>query len=465
MGKFVRLTMLGIGLAMGLVTAPSVLAIEAMVDETTGTATGISEMSQTPTEAIVTGVENGAEAETETEVAGSDSWQALKECLEADEPEGSAAAVCALKPGAEITDANSLITISGNKTLDLAGGSITGTGEGGSWFIFDKDASEAMSLNIIGEGTLTNTGGADKPTITIYGSSTITEKFAHLTIASGVKLENATLSIVANQGNNYGTVVDIYGTIHDDIDFATPISISANIRNTENIPVINLHEGAAVVNARAAAILQAGPSTLNIEKATVKGGSGIVSKAGTINAAGGSITGTSEWSAGEARESGYKTTGAAIQVEYGEKYQHNVVISLSGGAVLTSERGNAIQEYGEGGKALESVTLSGDVVLKAGEDKPVMTAVQPDLVALVDGEKTDLSQINTVFPMAADAPEEVVTRNPETTDKIFTYVAIAGVAILGLVITIVVAKCTKKKSKKQTGAGGKARRQGKKSRH
>ena len=146
-------------------------------------------------------------------------------------------------------------------------------------------------VEINGPGEIRNENSqSDAGTIYVYGSGSNDGSTTHLTIGAGVTVSGIIPIVVSSTaGANYGTTVDVYGTLKNDVfqnsDPSDPVdgsalSVNGTIKNGD--VKINIHEGANLSSLvqNGAGIYQGGLSNITVTKATVSGRSGIITKAG-----------------------------------------------------------------------------------------------------------------------------------------------------------------------------------------
>ena len=235
-----------------------------------------------------------------------------------------------------------------NITINLNNYNIEGTGN--ATILLTKGDLKITGYGKIINRKLTSING----TLCIYGSSTDVEKNSTLTIDTNVTIEGINpINIILNAANesvNFGTTVDIYGTILNNAKTASTVSAAlsthGNIKNAAHAPIINIHDGAKLISnvEDGTGIYQAGNSNITINKATIEGQTGIITKSGTLNLKGTTVTATGPKNEPKPLNNGFEGTGAAIQVESNKGYYGKVNISIDGGT-YTSSNNATILEY------------------------------------------------------------------------------------------------------------------------
>ncbi len=235
-----------------------------------------------------------------------------------------------------------------NVTLDLNEFNIEG--KGNATILLTKG-----TLKITGSGKIINKNTASpNGTLCVYGSKTDVVKNSNLTIDSNVTIEGINpVNIILNADNqpvNFGTTIDIYGTILNNVKTNSTVSAAlsthGNIKNTTNAPIINIHDGATLSSTieDGAGIYQAGYGQTTIDKATISGASGLIIKAGKANLNGATIKATGQKVSPLPSGNGFNGTGAAIQIESNDTYAGEIELIIDGGT-YESDHNAAILEY------------------------------------------------------------------------------------------------------------------------
>lgn len=187
--------------------------------------------------------------------------------------------------------------------------------------------------------------------------------------------------MTGNDTTGDGAIVDFYGSI----ETFTPssyndeghIGINVNGRlkaTTGSVPVINIYEGSSIKaphgtcptcsdNANdSPAIYGAGYAIWNIYGGTITGDEALSIKSGKFNITGGKLNATGAYiDPATSYGSGSESTGAAISITNNNAYARNVSLTISGGAV-TSTNGSAIYEsdtQNQQGNAVTSLSITG----------------------------------------------------------------------------------------------------------
>ncbi len=188
-----------------------------------------------------------------------------------------------------------------------------------------------------------------------------------------------------SQGKNhaYGLVVDIYGKLTNNLSgYVSPtvISVDSKLKDIENAPVINIHDGATLENNNEGGlgIYLFGYAHINAGKATVNAHTGIFITSGSLNLNGTSVTGNGQKSYKVEGKTG--ASGSAIQIESNASYAGNIEVVIDGGT-YTSNCNSALIEYVNGdteNKIKEIKILDGE--FKSAEDH--------DTISIFEGLKS-----------------------------------------------------------------------------
>ena len=268
---------------------------------------------------------------------------------------------CTIKLLDDVTSSGLLPSIQKNLTLDLGGHTIFTSS---ALYIGDREAigsnpavSGTNPIVTIQNGTISSTGaGVD---VIRIGSGSVTADnldimapVSSISTACGVSMTGGAFTLEADssilsgsigiQVLGTGTTVDVYGSVTTQgKNLKVPdYGIMGNGTDTTN-STITLHPG-ATVQSDGMAIYHPQTGTLNIDGATVTGGTGVAMKGGTLNVTGDAvITATGEKQQPVAQSSGVTDTGDAIYVE-GNYSDKRVVVNIEKGTI-TSAQGNAVQ--------------------------------------------------------------------------------------------------------------------------
>lgn len=215
-------------------------------------------------------------------------------------------------------------------------------------------------VKFTGNGKIQNSQPKNKAgTLYVKGSNNEVDKnYTHLIIDKNVSVEGPNPLVIDSYStepeynNCYGAVVDIYGSIINNLSGSaspTVISINAKLKDINNAPIINIHDGAIIKNTIEAGvgIYLFGYANINVEKATIEAHTGIFATSGSINLEGTTIKANGQVDYKEKYGAGTGITGAAIQIESNPKYKGNVEVNIDGGN-YTSECNSAIVEYSNG---------------------------------------------------------------------------------------------------------------------
>lgn len=374
-------------------------------------------------------------------------WATLKSCLQ---NTGGEAVTCTL--GGDI-EADSGVTLGNNVTLDLANHKITVTAvqNGSIW------ARNGNSSIITGQGgsivRTTTDPEHSAPIIAVEGSATPTT----LEIQKGVTISGVQPMVIYptdsdNTAANNQSKITIAGDLVNNVKKNDNTENSAiEINGTiQGGPVINI---TGKLTGMQAGIYQAGNATTTLNGATVTGtsGSGIAIKAGTLNLANTAIIAQGNKVESKPLPGGFLATGAGIQVEANSGYQGNIDINIQNGTSITSQKGDAIEAYGNADDKIEAVTITGDDVTLDAPNGSVLAVANEETINFpeltVNGEKVSIAELATLTEFSTVptpvAPEEN-PENPNTADPMALYITIAAVALTGLGATALIASKTRR---------------------
>ncbi len=362
---------------------------------------------------------------------GITTWADLKACLETED-------VCGL--GSNIDDWGEDVVINAGRsvTLDLGSYSLTSASPnaylqvqlGGDLTLKGQDTSSIVNQQTGSTGTIRVYGNGDP------------ENPTNVTVESGVTLEGVIpINVHVNDAGNYADL-DIAGKLLNNSKNSSS-DYALNIHSSIKEPGVKVNISGSVESTVGVGIFQSGVADTTIS-GSVSGLSGIIAKSGTLTVDGGSVTGTGGYSEGASRENGFKTTGAAIQIDSWADAAGNIELSIKNGAKLSSTHGNVIHEYGEANH-LKSIAMSGAVTLETtGKERVVLAAAQPNITITLDGEPFDSAKLTSVPGFTTVEGAELASShssNPDTADaSVVPYVAIAVIAVAGLGGTVIFAK-------------------------
>ena len=296
-------------------------------------------------------------------------------------------------------------------TLDLGQKTITGTGT--------RTFNIKQGNVTIKNGKIYNGNSqSDAGNIYIYGNTSNSGAYTTVTIENTAVIQGIDPIVVSSSGGkNYGTVLTIKGSLINDqaqegIDSA---ALTVQGRNQNSDLKINIDSSATLRSTvpGGAGIFQSGVSTTTV-KGTVEGKTGIVVKTGELDIeTGAKVTATattSEVEEPEARTSGFKGTGAAIQIESRQSSSGNTTVKANGGTI-TSTSNSAIIEYGAEETKLETFELAEEVTINSAEGK--------DNLQLTEGASTkvDSTLAHKVTVTTSDGEEHGTATITTDTDK------------------------------------------------
>ena len=361
-----------------------------------------------------------------------DNWDGLKTCLITPD------STCTLKADLEADLTSSGVILADNVTLNLGTHTLTINGTTKAIWV-----DQGHKATITGPGKIQSEEGYG---VAVEGN--IAGDPTELTIGEGVEINAAKpLGVYYNTAGTDQNVskIQIDGTLTSTSSAA--LDINGKIR--QDGPEITI---TGTLNGVTAGIYQAGSSTITINNGKVSGKSGIVTKAGTLILNNAQVIATGAYSEGNlAYEQGgnYALNGAALQIvsqtAEGDgnttTYAGDIDIQINN-STLTSQNGNAIQAFGQGGEksGIASITMSGDTHLTSAAGLPAFSnGVEGFAGVTEDGKVIDLNS-NSVWPIPVPETPADTTPNPDTADPISLYITIAAVALIGLSATAVLAK-------------------------
>ena len=216
-------------------------------------------------------------------------------------------------------------------------------------------------LNLL-QGDLTLRNGTVKPNTTsqpinVYGAGETTGGSSELTVEDDVTIE-AVFGICifpeASSGNKYGynATVNVYGNVTGS---SGGVFVSGNIGadpdvnddmqdNPDNLPVLNIYDGAEVSGADSSqGVALNGLAVVNIyDGATVTGTEAVGVKSGILNVYGGTLTAVgAAQDPATANNNGTEETGAAISITGTYSKYGPIAVNVEGGSI-TSTNGTAL---------------------------------------------------------------------------------------------------------------------------
>lgn len=394
-------------------------------------------------------------------------WNDLENCLKT----SNITATCKLGGSFNATDG---VVVGDDITLDLNGQTLTI--DNGGYIYVQKGHSLTIKNGTIEKNTDT------KGFATIYVKGNTEDAPTEFTLAEDATIRGISAIQVSdnssNSDNNYSTI-NLAGTIDNNIAMDgyddSAIAVDGDIK--ANGPTITV-TGTGSLKGIDTGIYQAGASNIIIDGGKVEGASGIITKAGAIKLTNNaSVKATGEYVENpSAAEGGYQAaTGAGIQIEANKSYAGNITIDITD-STITSDHGDAIQEYGGKGteepQPLQAINLNGDVTLTPAEGRQVLAIASEgikedaEIKLTIDGEGAALTTLtnaegafttetpssgsssSTPTPTPTPTPEtkpeaekkpEAEEENPNTSDALALYLGIVAVSILGLGATSVLA--------------------------
>lgn len=221
-------------------------------------------------------------------------------------------------------------------------------------------------LNLRGKGTIRES----KPeygAVMLMGSNDPNDKdYSILNVGKDVTLEGWSGVFVNHKnGTAYGVKVNLDGKIKaindTNGDNGIGVYVNGNIKNKENIPIINISDN-AYITSTGNGLYIAGNSTFNISSAYINGEeSGIGIKSGNLNINGATVISNGpDKTPTEGYNNGIRPSGTAIQIESNNGYVGDMNIDIDSGS-FKSKNSNVIYEYiGKGTSTeVDSIDISG----------------------------------------------------------------------------------------------------------
>lgn len=380
---------------------------------------------------------------------------------------------------------NSAVTIANDKEIDLGSYTLTTTktitinadvvikGTGSIYAASGVDPMikvvEFASLDVQG-GTLFNESKFSD-VIKLEGSKTDTTNKTEVTIGANATLKGNYGISISNGGNNYGAVVNFAGlfegiTGNNSYNEGTiGINLNGNNKATSgNVPVINIKGGSITTAAgtsgnanddSAPAIYAAGYGIWNISGGELTGTEALGIKSGVFNITGGVFNATGEYvEPPVANGDGSVATGSAVSITANDGYASEVELTVDGG---TFESKNAFALYeGDttvGSDAVKTIAINdGEFVGKEGSvysknetgfvsGGTFNLDVEEELVAdgLITTKDTNGNYVIGT-PASSNAGNSTNVKNPDTSDGVFGYIALALISVLAISSCVVLKK-------------------------
>ena len=236
-------------------------------------------------------------------------WEDLKTCL-------TTAGTATCQTEGKITAAAENITVVGDKTLILGdtltianrfkvdtGTKLTVKGNvTAGQYMFMAEAGSTLKLESgVFTSTSRNANSANVAMIvSVFGAPTSGSSKTYVEVGKNVEFRDGGIAIYQDRTTGkaaYGVVVDFYGkmsmTKNGDVKYNV-FTVLGNIKQMtgEDLPTINIYEGATVTNEDAPAIYGAGYAIWNIKGGTFTGSEALSIKSGKFNITGGTFIGT-----------------------------------------------------------------------------------------------------------------------------------------------------------------------------
>lgn len=290
-------------------------------------------------------------------------WNDLKTCL-------TTAGTATCETEGKITAAAENITVVGDKTLILGdtltianrfkvdtGTKLTVKGNvTAGQYMFMAEAGSTLKLESgVFTSTSRNANSANVAMIvSVFGAPTSGSSKTYVEVGKDVEFKDGGIAIYQDRTTGkaaYGVVVDFYGkmsmTKNGDVRYNV-FTVLGNIKQMtgEDLPTINIYEGATVTNEDSPAIYGAGYAIWNIKGGTFTGSEALSIKSGKFNITGGTFVANGKYVKPEdvqAKGSASEDTGAAISITGNDGYAAGVELNIAN-ATVESKNGYAIFE-------------------------------------------------------------------------------------------------------------------------
>ncbi len=235
--------------------------------------------------------------------------------------------------------------ITKNLKIDMKGYSISGVPSDSRAFRVVGGDLTLDNTSVTQSKLLVGTGETDEylyEGIRIAGSGSAT-------INANVSIETGCPVVVQGNGAAGSAQLDVYGSVITSACLPTGDAYSA-IQGRGNTgmggTIINIHDGAEVLNEYSMAMYIPQDGIVNVYGGTITGVAAAIGiKSGTLNISGGTIRATGEANIPtEGWSSGINGSGCAIQIESNDGYVGNVIVNITGGTI-SSDHGYAVYEY------------------------------------------------------------------------------------------------------------------------
>lgn len=348
-------------------------------------------------------------------------------------------------------------------TIDLNNHNIDSTTDTVDPLFYINDGS----LVVTGEGTVT----APKDAFSLLGNTVPGEDDikAELEIDADVEVVSNTSNCVYLKGK--GAKVDVYGNLLSKGTYAT-IQGNGSVSDTNDNgnTVINIYDGASVINENSLAIYHPQSGQLTVNGGTIEGTTGIEMRAGELVVKGGTITGTYVPTDAEANDNGSTTEGAGIAISQHTTLQ-DLTVTVTGGTIqgYTALYESNPQENTDEAISKVSIEISGGNFeainngtnavysenvtnfITGGEFSTNVTKLSDGTTTNYVSSELNVKEENGVFVVEKENIEETkseettlttTNNNPKTSDGIMKYFIISIISALGLMISSI---CVTKK--------------------
>ena len=217
-----------------------------------------------------------------------------------------------------------------------------------------------------------------------------------LTLNANVSIEANLPVLMLGDGTADSAQLDVYGKLEVDPipggDYAGDAyaAIQGSLSSAYGGPVINIYDGAQVLNEHTAPLYFPQDCAINVYGGTLTGAQGaVMMKSGTLNISGGTLSATGPANIPtEGWSGGINGSGCAIQIESNADYTGNVVVNITGGTIF-SANGYPVYEYladpENGDTEVDSISISGGTFQTgAAVDTLILTSEELDTSDVIE---------------------------------------------------------------------------------
>jgi hypothetical protein len=245
-------------------------------------------------------------------------------------------------------------------TIDMNGFNISGNP--------DLSAPYHYAFKVVLGGDLTLDNTSDTLSKLLVGTGQAEERMyrgiridlsGKATVKANVSIETGLPVMVYGNGVAGSAQLDVYGKLMVSVRYDTTsayATISGNGTAGYGGTIINIYDGAEVINPYDVAMSIPQDGVVNVYGGTITGATAIGIKSGTLNISGGTLRATGQaiiptpgWS------DGINASGCTVQIESNDAYSGDIVVNITGGTII-SGNGYALYEYLDLGNTDTEVT-------------------------------------------------------------------------------------------------------------